>query len=193
MHDIEPHFHWREHYTSERDRQSPFYGRAYSEFTFTNKVYNYFVHPQWDDFGSQTLYAKHLWSDYEEGFAIVELIGEWNDALYNDVRFVKQEIADPLLLAGISKFIVVCENVLNFHGDDNCYYEEWAEEAREEGGWIAFVNTLRHVDDELREAMVDPYVYFGEAFTGMHWRPKKPKDVYRTVSALIERVPVRLD
>ena len=193
MHDIEPHFHWREHYTSERDPKSPFYGRAYSEFTFTNKVYNYFVHPQWDDFGSQTLYAKHIWSDYDEGFAIIELIGEWNDALYNDVRFVKQELADHLLEQGISSFIVICESVLNFHGDDNCYYEEWVEEAREAGGWVAFVNTLQHVEDEMREAMIDPYVYFGGEFSGLHWRPKKPIDVYRMISQLIARVPVRLD
>ena len=192
MHDIEPHYLWREHYTSDADARSPFHGRTYSEFTFTNKVYNYFVHPQWDDFGSQTLYAKHLWSDYDEGFAIVELIGEWNDTLYNDVKFVKEEIADVLLAEGISKFIVLCEHVLNFHGDDNCYYEEWVEEARESGGWVVFVNALPHVQDELRDVMIDPYVYFGGPFDGLHWRPKKPKDLYRLVEQLVADVPVRL-
>ncbi len=178
MHDIEPHFQWREYYTSDRDRLSPFHGRAYSEFTYTNKVYNYFIHPQWDDFGSQTLYAKHLWSDYEEGYAIIELIGEWNDALYNDIKYLKEEVADVLIEAGITKFVVICENVLNFHSDDNCYYEEWAGEIRDEGGWIAFVNTLQHVEEELDEAMIDHYVFYGAALNGLHWRPKKPKGVY---------------
>lgn len=192
MHDIEPHYHWREHYDSERDPRSPFHGRVYSEFTFTNKVYNYFIHPQWDEFGSQTLYAKHLYSDYDEGFAVIELIGEWNDTLYNDVKFVKEEIADALAVHGISKFILLCEHVLNFHGDDNCYYEEWVEEAREEGGWVVLVNTLPHVQEGLREAMVDHYVYFGEYFDGLAWRPKKPGHLYRAVAALVEAVPVRL-
>ena len=193
MHDIEPHYRWRETYTSERDERSPFYGRVYSEFTYTNKVYNYFLHPQWDDFGSQTLYAKQLFADYREGYTILELIGEWNDLLYNDVKFLKEEVIDPMLGAGISRFVVLCENVLNFHGDDNCYYEEWVEEARENGGWVALLNTLPHVDDELREAMVDHYVYFGEDFARVPWRPRKPKQIVELVGALVEGVPVRLE
>lgn len=175
MHDIEPHFLWREYYTSERDLQSPFHGRIYSEFTYTNKIYNYFIHPQWDDFGSQTLYAKQLYSDYEEGYAIIELIGEWNDTLYNDVKFVKEEIADPLMEAGISKFIFICENVLNFHSDDNCYYEEWVEEARDAGGWVVFINTLKHVEEEMDAAMIDHYVHYGHVFNEIPWRPRKPR------------------
>ena len=192
MHDIEPHFLWRDHYTSETDERSPFFGRVYSEFTYTNKVYNYFLHPQWDDFGSQTLYAKQLYTDYEEGYAIVELIGEWNDLLYNDIKFLKEEVADRLLEAGVTRFVLLCEHVLNFHGDDNCYYEEWAEEAREGGGWVALINTLPHVDDELREAMVDHYVFFGAAFSRLPWRPKKPKQIVGMVEALVCEVPARL-
>ena len=192
MHDIEPYYHWRERYNSERDEQSPFYGRAYSEFTFTNKVYNYFVHPQWDDFGSQTLYAKHIWSDYEEGFAVIELIGEWNDTLYNDVKFLKEEVIDTLALAGIHKYAIVCENVLNFHGDDNCYYEEWAEEARDEGGWVAFINTLKHVEEEMQETQLDHYVFFGGRFNGLEWRPKKPQYLMQAVEAMIFATPMRL-
>ncbi len=193
MHDIEPFHRWRDDYTSEADRRSPFYKRVYSEFTFTNKVYNYFIHPQWDDFGSQTLYAKQIWADYEASFAIIELIGEWNDALYNDVKFLKREVGDHLLDRGISRFVLVCEHVLNFHADDDCYYAEWAEEAAEEGGWIALINTLPHVDDELRGAMIDNSVFFGGDFARLAWRPKKPKAVMKMIEGLIHRVPARLD
>ena len=192
MHDIEPYYQWRERYQSEEDERSPFYGRVYSEFTYTNKVYNYFLHPQWDDFGSQTLYAKQIYGDYREGFAIIELIGEWNDLLYNDIKFFKEEVVDALLEAGVAKFVLLCENVLNFHGDDNCYYEEWAEEAREQGGWIAMINTLPHVDDELREAMVDHYVHFGQAFAQVAWRPKKPKQIVKWVEEMMRLAPARL-
>jgi len=188
MHDIEPHFRWRDHYTSDSDELSPFFGRTYSEFTYTNKVYNYFIHPQWDDFGSQTLYAKHLYSDYDEGFAIIELIGEWNDALYNDIKFLKEEVADVLIEVGITKFVVICENVLNFHHDDNCYYEEWAEDIRDEGGWIAFINTLEHVRQELNQAMIDHYVFYGERLNGISWRPKKPRGVVKLVEERLHGV-----
>ena len=55
MQDIEPYYNWRHLYTAEEDPQSPFYGRIYSEFEFTHTVYNYYIHPQWDEFGSRTL------------------------------------------------------------------------------------------------------------------------------------------
>ena len=192
MHDIEPFYRWRERYTSEEDDRSPFYGRVYSEFTYTNKVYNYFLHPQWDDFGSQTLYAKQIWTDYDRGYAIVELIGEWNDVLYNDVKFLKEELVDPLLAEGVTRFIFSCENVLNFHGDDDCYYEEWAEEAGEAGGWIALVNTLPHVEEGLRETMLDRHLHFGGALAELAWRPKKPRDVLDAVEDVLARTPARL-
>jgi hypothetical protein len=65
MHDIEPHFKWQNEYISSEDKLSPFHGRIYDEFRFTQKIYNYFIHPQWDEFGSQTLYMKILFVDYE--------------------------------------------------------------------------------------------------------------------------------
>ena len=124
MQDIEPFYHWRGYYESEKDKRSPFYGRTYNEFYYTKKIYNYFIHPQWDNFGSPTLYMKVLFADYEEGFAIFEFIGEWNDCVTNDIMFLKRDVIDPLLDEGISKFLIICENVLNFHGDADDYYEE---------------------------------------------------------------------
>ena len=93
MHDIEPYFNWRNYYTAEEDKDSPFYGKVYDEFKYSNKIYNYFIHPQWDYIGSPTLYIKLLYADYEDGYAIIELIGEWNDCLNNDVMFLKRYFA----------------------------------------------------------------------------------------------------
>lgn len=90
MHDIEPWWGWRDEYVAEKDSRSPFYGRTYDEFTFTNKVYNYFIHPQWDFFGSETLYGKILYVDYTRHYALIELIGEWNDCITNDIMFLKR-------------------------------------------------------------------------------------------------------
>jgi hypothetical protein len=60
------------------------------------------------------------------------MLGEWNDCLQNDVMFLKREVIDPMLQEGINRFVLVCENVLNFHGSDDSYYEEWFEDIIED-------------------------------------------------------------
>ena len=75
MHDIEPYYNWRDVYVSEEDEHSPFFRREYSEFEFTNTIYNFYIHPQWDSFGSPTLYLKILFADYNHHFVVMELIG----------------------------------------------------------------------------------------------------------------------
>ena len=135
MHEIEPFFNWRHIYIAEEDPQSPFFGRTYSEFEFSQTVYNYYIHPQWDDFGSRTLYIKIIYVDYELNFAIIEMIGEWNDAIENDIMEIKREIIDLLLKQKLTKFILITENVLNFHSSDKEYYQEWFEDVTEENGW----------------------------------------------------------
>lgn len=101
MQNIEPYDNWRYLYTSEDDERSPFYGREYSEFVFSQTVYNYYIHPQWDEFGSSTLYIKVLMADYSTGYAIIEMLGEWNDAIENDIMTLKRDVIDLLLREGI--------------------------------------------------------------------------------------------
>ena len=192
MHDIEPHYHWRDEYTAEEDSRSPFFGRQYDEFRFSQKVYNYYIHPQWDAFGSSTLYLKILFVDYTEQYAILELIGEWNDCLHNDIMFLKREIIDALIQEGIYKFILVCENVLNFHGDDDSYYEEWYEDIRDEDGWICLLNTLQHVEEEMQDTQLQAYMNLGGPFNDINWRPQKPKVVFEAIEGLLQRVTRRL-
>ena len=185
MHDIEPHYHWLEMYSASEDRQSPFFGKQYNEFSYTKKIYNYFIHPQWDEFGSNTLYMKLLFVDYHEQYAIIELIGEWNDALTNDVMFFKRNIIDHLIKEDINKFIVLCEHVLNFHGSDDCYYEEWMDDIRDDDGWISFVNTFDHVANEMNSFTIQHYVNFGDHFNNLNWRKMSPQSLFSTVQHLI--------
>ncbi len=174
MHDIEPYHKWREHYTSSEDERSPFYGRIYDEFKFTNKVYNYFIHPQWDEFGSPTLYAKIIYADYHKGVACIELIGEWNDCISNDIMFLKREIIDDMMNHDVHKYVVLCDNVLNFHSSDDSYYEEWYDDVKDENGWIVFLNTLEHVMAEMESVRLQHYVNFGPQYNGINWRKLKP-------------------
>ncbi len=186
MHQLEPHFKWRLEYKAEEDPRSPFYGKEYSEFEFSERIYNYYIHPQWDNFGSDTLYGKILYADYNQNYAIIELMGEWNDCLYNDVMWLKNNLIDCLAQEGISKFILIVENVLNFHGGDDCYYEEWYNNAADEGGWIVMVGILDHVAEEMQDHLIHYYVNLDPQFN-IIWRPQRPQMVFEQIRILLEK------
>jgi hypothetical protein len=185
LHSIEPYYSWRAYYTAEEDARSPFYGTIYSEFEFTNSIYNFAIHPQWDDIGSQTLFLKLLFCDYDEGYAIIELIGEWNDLLYSDIIKLKRDFCDLLLNEGINKFILIGENVLNFHADSDDYYEEWFEDI--EDGWITLLNFRDHVIEEFSEYNIDHYFLMGGKLQDMAWRTYKPEQLYLLVDSLVNK------
>ena len=192
MHSIEPYFQWRDLYRAEDDRRSPFYKREYSEFEFHNSIYNYYIHPQWDFFGSSTLYMKILFTDYDQHFTIIELIGEWNDTLHNDIMFLKREIADLMIDQGISKFLLICDNVLNFHFADNLYLEEWTQDICEDSGWISCINLLDHVFDDFEENQLQFYIHFNEKINELNWRLMKPEKVFEFIDTYIRRSQKKL-
>lgn len=184
MHHIEPFFLWQNLYQSQHDSLSPFYGREYSEIYFSHKIYNYVIHPQWDSFGSETLFIKVLFTDYDERYVVIEMIGEWNDCIYNDIMTFKRDFIDELLIEGINKFILIGENVLNFHGSDDSYYEEWCEDT--EGGWVALLNFQPYVLAEMKKERLHYYLRFGGELDDMDWRGMKPHDLFEKVEACIE-------
>ncbi len=174
MHEIEPYFKWRDEYISSEDKKSPFYGQTYSEFQFSTRVYNYLIHPQWDEFGSNTLYIKVIFVDYDHGFAFIELIGEWNDCLGNDIMYLKREIIDKMINYGIYKYVIACDNVLNFHASDDAYYEEWWDDIKEEGGWVCLLDTFDHVKTEMDQVNLNFYINYGPSFNDLEWRKTTP-------------------
>jgi len=183
MYDIEPHYTWRHLYIASEDENSPFYGREYSEIEFSHAIYDHWIHPQWDEFGSSTLYLKIIFANYESGFCIIELIGEWNDALHNDIMYLKRNIVEALIESGINKFILIGENVLNFHSSDNDYYQEWFEEV--EDGWIVGLNYRDHVLEEFKSANLDYYIAFGGRFDHFAWRAADPMQLFDKIDELI--------
>lgn len=175
MHQIEPFWNWRDYYVSEDDINSPFYQNSYSEIYFSNTIYNYYIHPQWDFFGSRTLYLKILFADYDLGYCIIEFIGEWNDCLYNDIMYLKRDVVEWLVEKGITKFILIGENVLNFHYSDDDYYQEWFEDIDQ--GWIVGLGFLEHVVREFRKAHLNNYIQFEDDENWIDWRILKPQDL----------------
>ena len=188
MHEIEPFYNWRHMYVSEEDERSPFYGRVYSEFEFTHTIYNYYIHPQWDEFGSRTLYMKVLMADYDEQYVVIELIGEWNDAIENDIMNLKREVIDKFEESGITKFILIAENVLNFHSGDKDYYQEWFEEVTDESGWIVCLNMPEATQHDFRKAKLNYYVELMEL---ANWRIYKPFHLFKKIDEeLTKRLPI---
>ncbi len=183
MQDLEPYFNWRHLYIASEDELSPFYEREYSEFEYTNHIYDYAIHPQWDDIGSETLFLKILIADYDEGYAIIEMIGEWNDCINNDIMFLKRDIIDILLQEGINKFILIGENVLNFHASDDSYYEEWYDDLGD--GWIAFLNFREHVLNEFAANNLDFYILLGGKLNNVGWRTYNPTQLFNIVDAMV--------
>lgn len=185
MHTLEPFYNWRNFYVASEDPHSPFFEREYNEFQYHEKVYDHYIHPQWDNIGSSTLFAKAIFVDYSDRVAVIELLGEWNDCLHNDVMIFKREIIEHMMLNGIVKFILIGENVLNFHSSDDCYYEEWFEEVDDEDGWIALVNFLPHVLDDLKDANVDSYFVLGGKLDDLAWRAQSPMHLTSKISDMV--------
>ena len=185
MHSIEPHWNWRVFYTAEEDPNSPFYKREYNEFEFEDSIYDHVIHPQWDNIESQTLFIKLLYVDYDTQYAVIELMGEWNDLLYNDIMFLKRNIIDHLVEYNITKFILIGDNVLNFHHSDDSYYEEWFEDI--EDGWIALLNFRDHVLYDFKDANIDHYFLLGGELNDQSWRTNTPEQLYGKVETLVQR------
>jgi hypothetical protein len=188
MHEIEPYYHWRHLYTAEEDPRSIFYGNIYSEFEFSQTVYNYYIHPQWDNMGSKNLYIKILFADYEAGFAIIEMIGEWNDAIDNDIMEFKREVLEKLMDEGIYKFILIAENVFNFHNGDKDYYEELYEELSDENGWAVLVNFNKAAQHDFLLKKLNRYIELMEI---ENWRTYQPEHFFQLIDKkLNDRIPL---
>jgi len=184
MHDIEPFYNWEESYSSSEDPRSPFYEAEYTE-QYTNSIYGYYIHPLWDFIGSETLYVKILFADYDEQIVVIELFGEWNDTLHNDIMHFKRNVIDMLLGEGITKYILIGENIMNFHGSDDEYYAEWFEEI--EDGWIAAINFREHILEEWKKFNIDYYINFGGSLEVINWRTMNPQVFCKAVESLIQK------
>ena len=185
MHDIEPYYNWLKYYDPAADERSPFHGKEYNLDVYSETIYGYYIDPSWDSIGSETLYIKILYADYSLGFTVIEFIGEWNDAINNDIMTLKRNILEILLKEGINKFILIGENILNFHGSDDCYYEEWFEDV--EDGWIAAVSFPQFIQEEFKKYHLDSYINMGGTLQIQQWRTLQPLNFFELVSTLIQR------
>lgn len=179
MHDIEPYHNWIKFYDSSADNKSPFFGKEYNYELFSETIYGYFINPAWDQIGSETLYVKILYANYKIGFVVIELIGEWNDTLHNDVMLLKRNLIDLLIERKIFKFVLIGENVFNFHGSDDCYYEEWFDDVPE--GYIIFLGFRDFIQREWRKFGIDSYANYGGSLQIDNWRTMTPQTFFEII------------
>ena len=105
----------------------------------------------------------------------------------NAEMFLKRNVIDPLYDKGITKFVLFCENVLNFHAGDDEYYSEWFDEVSDADGWIALLNFRPHVLEDMQRANIDQYFVLGGQLNALKWRTYEPDAVYERVAEQVQR------
>jgi hypothetical protein len=82
----------------------------------------------------------------------------------------------------VDKFILIAENVLNFHSDGADYYEELSQELQESGGWAVCLNMPMQSENEFKQA---GHHHFIELFNIPEWRSYRPFHLLRKVESLL--------
>jgi len=182
MQTIEPFSRWDKLYKASEDPLSPYFGEQHDALICRDTIYNHYIHPLWESFGSKTLYLKILFTNYEKQYTIIEMLGEWNDCLYNDIMYLKRNIIEHLEEKGIHKFILIGENVLNFHYSDDSYYEDWFNDV--EDGWIVAINFREHVLHEFDKINLNYYLLYGGRFNEVKWRITTPQKLFEAIDHL---------
>ncbi|MEM6631489.1 MAG: hypothetical protein AAF694_17540 [Bacteroidota bacterium] len=180
LHHIEPFYGWLNRYNHEADPRSPFHKVEHNLFYFDRSINRIPAHPLWDEIGSESLLVKILYADYSEGFAIIELFGEWNDLFENDFKLLAENCLTYLIDHGITRFILVCENVFHIYPDSDDYYQALQEELGFEG-WMCTLRPRDEVWSEMLQYGIDSYFYRSPLLDEVPWRKIPPLQLYRMV------------
>jgi hypothetical protein len=180
MFDIEPWYGWLHLYDSEQDENSPFFGVEHNLFEYDRSIYDMPAHPLWEDFDSENLLMKILYADYNKGYCIIELIGEWNDLQFNDFRLMRDNCLQYLFDAGIDKFILLCENVFSAFLEMEDYYEAFTEELWPEG-YIHLLKARAEVKEEFLRYGISAFVSWSESLDQLNWRKLHPDQILSLV------------
>jgi hypothetical protein len=101
--------------------------------------------------------------------------------------FLKREVIELMMQEGVSKFILIGENILNFHFSDDSYYDEWFDEVSENDGWIALMNAREHVLADMGDASIDRYFVSGGKLNEVKWRTMNPDQLFESVERHVMR------
>jgi MFS superfamily sulfate permease-like transporter len=97
---------------------------------------------------------------------------------------LKRDVIDKLISEGITKFILIAENVLNFHSSDASYYEEWIEDIQESGGWVVMLDLPAQSQYDFRKTHINRYV---ELMDYPGWRTAQPNHLFAAIDNILLR------
>jgi len=97
---------------------------------------------------------------------------------------LRRDVTDILFADGISKFIFIAENVLNFHSSDDSYYEEWREQLEDSGGWVVILDMPPQSQYDFKQARLTNYI---ELLDFPQWRTLKPEIIFQQIDNLMIR------
>ena len=80
---------------------------------------------------------------------------------------------------------MIGENILNFHGSDDSYYEEWFEDL--EDGWITAINFRDFILEEMQQYNIDSYINSGGDLDVINWRTLTPQVLCARIHEIISR------
>jgi hypothetical protein len=99
--------------------------------------------------------------------------------------FLKRDIIDLMIAEGITNYILIGENVLNFHAESEDYYEEWFDDI--EDGWIVGLNFREHVIREFNDFGIDQYILFSGRFDEINWRKYQPVALFELIQSFMQK------
>jgi len=91
---------------------------------------------------------------------------------------LKREVIDIFEREGIYKFVLIADNVLNFHSGIKEYYQEWYEEVTDENRWIVMIDMPEATQHDFRNAKLNQYV---ELYDLPNWRTYKPFHLFKKI------------
>jgi hypothetical protein len=181
--EIRPFGGWLHWYNPSTDSRSPFEVLEEDE----RYIYTFRAHPAWDSIDSESLLLKVLYADYAHGYAVIELLGEWNDLFENDFRLLVQNCLELLEREGITKFVLICENVFQAYFQDTEYYEAFQDVLTDNEGWMFLLRVRNDVLQELNRYELDQYFYWSEELQHIAWRKLHPTKLFHLVSRVVNR------
>ena len=103
----------------------------------------------------------------------------WNPE-EKEIVELKREVLEKFMEEGIYKFILIVENVLNFHSDGKDYYEELHEEVTDENGWVVCLNMPEQTQYDFKQAHLNQFIELMELD---NWRIYRPFHLFKKIDA----------
>jgi hypothetical protein len=110
------------------------------------------------------------------------MIGEWNDAIENDIMALKRDIIDVMMSNGINKFILIAEMCSIFTVATKTITRNGYEENEESGGWVVVLNMSEAAQYDFQRRQLNRFI---ELINLPDWRIYKPYHLFKKIESTL--------